>query len=165
MDRRRLAGGAHSGCRRHVRSRVPARRRRPPGVSGAPPAGRTTSLSRVSLETARNVAIIVLLGLVVWLAPGGGEGASFISQLLNAIFIVLIAVGCGILYRRFRGEIFSLGDTWRFALYAAVGVAIVTVAASRRLFDTGAGAVLWFALVGGASYTLYLVWQRYRSYT
>ena len=93
----------------------------------------------MSLETARNIAIIVLLALVVWLVPGGGEGASFISQLLNAIFIVLIALGCGILYRSFRGEIFSLGDTWRLALYAAVGVAIVTIAASRRLFDTGAG--------------------------
>ena len=119
----------------------------------------------MSVETARNVGIIVVLGLVVWLAPGGGEGADFIMQLLNAIFIVLMALGCGILYRQYRGEIFSLGDTWRFALYAAVGVAIVTVAASRRLFDTGAGAALWFALVGGASYTLYLVWQRYRSYT
>jgi hypothetical protein len=119
----------------------------------------------MSLETARNVGIIVLLGLVVWLAPGGGEGAAFIQQLLNAIFIVLMALGCGILYRQYRGEIFSLGDTWRLALYAAVGVAIVTVAASRRLFETGAGAALWFALVGGASYTLYLVYQRYRSYT
>ena len=119
----------------------------------------------MSLETARNIAIIVLLGLVVWLVPGGGEGADFISQLLNAIFIVLMALGCGILYRRFRGDIFSLGDAWRFALYAAVGIAIVTVAASRRLFETGAGAVLWFGLIGAASYTLYLVWQRHRSYS
>jgi hypothetical protein len=119
----------------------------------------------MSVETARNVAIIVVLGLVVWLAPGGGEGANFINQLLNAIFIVLIALGCAILYRKFRGQIFSLGDTWRFALYAAVGIAIVTVAASRRLFETGAGAVLWFGLIGAASYTLYLVWQRHRSYS
>ncbi len=119
----------------------------------------------MSLETARNIAIIVLLGLVVWLVPGGGEGADFINQLLSAIFIVLLALGCGILYRRFRGEIFSLGDAWRFALYAAVGIAIVTVAASRRLFESGAGAVLWFGLIGAASYTLYLVWQRHRSYS
>jgi len=120
----------------------------------------------VSIETARNIGIIVVLALVVWLAPGGGEGAAFISQLLNAIFIVVAAVICGILYRQYRGEIFSLGDRWRFALYAAVGVAIVTVAASRRLFDLGGpGALTWFALIGGASYTLYVVWQRYRSYT
>jgi hypothetical protein len=118
----------------------------------------------VSLEALRNVGIIVLIALVVWLAPGGGQGASFIQQLLGAIFIVTMAVICGILYRQYRGEIFSLGDRWRLALYAAVGIAIVTVAASRRLFQTGAGALLWFALIGAASYTLYLVWQRYRSY-
>ena len=120
----------------------------------------------MSLETARNIAIVVVLGLVVWLVPGGGEGASVINQLLSAIFIVLMAIGCGILYRNFRGEIFSLGDAWRFALYAAVGIAIVTVAATGRLFDAGgAGAALWFALIGGASYTLYLVWRRHRSYS
>lgn len=117
------------------------------------------------METARNVGVIIVLGLVVWLAPGGGEGAGFIMQLLNAIFIVLIALGCALLYRRFRGEIFALGDQWRFALYAAVGVAVVTVAASGRLFETGPGAVAWFALIGAASYTLYLVWQRHRSYS
>jgi hypothetical protein len=118
----------------------------------------------MSLEAARNIGIVVLIALVVWLAPGGGDGARFVQQLLNAIFIVTMALICGILYRQYRGEIFSLGDRWRLALYAAVGIAIVTVAASRRLFETGAGALLWFALVGGASYTLYLVWQRYRSY-
>ncbi len=119
----------------------------------------------MSAEVARNIAIVVLLALVVWLAPGGGEGAAFIQQLLNALFIVAIAVFCGILYRQYRGEIFGLGDHWRLALYAAVGVAIVTMAASKRLFESGIGAFMWFALIGGASYTLYLVWQRYRSYT
>jgi len=119
----------------------------------------------VSIETARNIGVIVLLGLVVWLVPGGGDGARFVMQLLNAIFIVLMALGCGILYRNFRGEIFALGDLWRFALYAAVGVAVVTVAASGRLFETGPGAIVWFALIGAASYTLYLVWQRHRSYS
>ena len=120
----------------------------------------------MSLEVARNIAIVVVIALVVWLAPGGGEGAAFVQQLLNAIFIVVMALICGILYRQYRGEIFSLGDHWRLALYAAVGVAIVTVAASGRLFDAGgAGAFAWVALIAAASYTLYLVWQRHRSYT
>ena len=119
----------------------------------------------MSVETLRNIGVVILLALAVWLLPGGGDGASFVMQVLNAIFIVLIAIGCGLLYRNFRGEIFALGDQWRFALYAAIGIAVVTVAASGRLFDTGAGAVLWFALVGGASYTLYLVWQHHRSYS
>ena len=119
----------------------------------------------MSVELARNIGIIVVLGLVVWLIPGGGEGADLVMRILNAIFIVLMALGCAILYRRFKGDIYALGDQWRLALYGAIGVAIVTVAASRRLFDTGAGAVLWFALMGTASYILYLVWQRHRSYS
>jgi hypothetical protein len=107
----------------------------------------------MNLEVARNIAIVVALALVVWLVPGGGEGADLVGQILGGV------------YRQFRGEIFGLGDQWRFALYAAIGVAVVTVAASTRLFATGAGTLLFFALIGAASYTVYLVWQKYRSYT
>jgi hypothetical protein len=119
----------------------------------------------MSIETVRNMAIVVALALVVWLVPGGGEGASVVQQTLSAIFIVMIVLVASRLYRQFRGEIFDLGDTWRLALYAAVGVAIVTVASSRRLMETAPGTLLWFALIGGASYTLLLVWQRHRSYS
>jgi hypothetical protein len=119
----------------------------------------------VSKEAIRNIGLVVVLALVVWLAPGGGDGANFISQLLSAVFIVMLAVILGRAYMQFRGEIYGLGDQWRLALYAAVGTAVVTVAASRRLFDTGPGTLAWFVLIAGASYTLYLVWQRYRSYT
>jgi hypothetical protein len=118
----------------------------------------------MNLEVARNIAIIIGLALVVWLVPGGGDGAALITQILSAIFIVMIVLFMSRLYRQFRGEIFALGDQWRFALYAAAGVAVVTVAATTRLFATGAGKLLWFALLGAASYTLYLVWQQYRSY-
>lgn len=118
----------------------------------------------MNLEVARNIGIIVALALVVWLVPGGGEGASLVTQILSAAFIVMIVLILSRLYRQFRGEIFGLGEQWRFALYAAVGAAVVTVAASSRLFASGAGTLLWFALIGAASYTVYLVWQRYRSY-
>lgn len=118
----------------------------------------------MNLEVARNIAIVIALALVVWLVPGGGEGAALVGQILSAIFIVLIVLILSRLYRQFRGEIFSLGDHWRFALYCAVGVAVVTVAATSRLLETGAGTLLWFALIAAASYTLYLVWQHYRSY-
>jgi len=126
---------------------------------------RATSLSGMSAQLARNVAIIVLLALVVWLAPGGGEGADLVGKTLNAIFIVVTAMIVGILYRQYRGEIFSLGDQWRFALYAAVGIALLTVSITGRMWATGPGALIWFALIGASSYTLYVVWQRYRSYS
>lgn len=118
----------------------------------------------MSTATARNLAIVVVLALAVWLVPGGGEGADLVGRILNAIFIVVAVLIVGNLYRRYRGEIFGLGDQWRFALYAAVGVALLTVSITGRLWSTGAGALVWFALVGSASYTLYVIWQRYRSY-
>jgi tellurite resistance protein TehA-like permease len=119
----------------------------------------------MSGQTARNIGILVALALVVAFAPAGGEGADIVGKVLNAAFIVVTALIVGRLYRQFRGEIFGLGDQWRCALYVAVGLAIVTVSITGRMWDTGAGAAVWVAVIGACSYTLYVIWQRYRSYT
>ena len=49
------------------------------------------------------------------------------------------------------------------ALYGAVGAAVFAMAARDRLWDTGAGTLLWLAIVGAASYVLVLVWRQYRT--
>ena len=118
----------------------------------------------MSLQTARNVGILVLLALVVAFAPAGGKGADLVGKTLNAIFIVVMALIVGTLYRQYRGEIFGLGDQWRFALYVAVGLAVVTVSITARMWQTSAGAVIWVAVIGSCSYVLYVIWRRYRSY-
>jgi hypothetical protein len=117
----------------------------------------------VSLTTARNIAIVLVLAAIVAFAPGGGDGADLVSQLLSAIFTVVIIFILGRTYLQFRTDIFGLGDRWRLVLYAAIGVLIVTLAASSRLFDSGPGALAWFALMGGAAYALYLVWRQWRA--
>jgi hypothetical protein len=119
----------------------------------------------MSVQMARNIGIVVLLAVVVAFAPAGGEGADLVGKILNAAFIVVMALIVGTLYRQYRGEIFGLGDQWRFALYAAVGLAILTVAITGRMWATSAGAVVWIAVIGACSFTLYAIWQRYRSYT
>jgi hypothetical protein len=43
-------------------------------------------------------------------------------------------------------------------------VAVWTLAAGPRLFQTGLGTLVWFVLMGGASYALYLVYRRAREY-
>ena len=113
---------------------------------------------------ARNVAIVVALALVFWLVPGGGEGASLLGQIFNAIFIAAIVFFVARLYRQFQAELFSLGDRMRFVLYAAVATLVLTLAASRRLFEVGGGVILWFVLMGGASYALFAVWRHWRAY-
>lgn len=120
----------------------------------------------MSGATIRNIAIIVGLAAVVAFLPGGDEGADFVSQLLSAIFIVLIVFILGQLYRRFQEDIYVLGDRWRLALYASAGAIVVALsAASRMLSDSGPlGFVLWFALMGGAAFGLYGSWRQYREY-
>ncbi len=118
----------------------------------------------MSAQTARNVAIVLLVALAVWLLPGGGEGADLVGKALNAIFIVTVVLIVGSLYRQYRGEIFGLGDQWRLALYAAVGIALLTVSITGRMWETGPGALVWVVLIGASSFVLYAIWQRYRSY-
>jgi hypothetical protein len=118
----------------------------------------------MSATTARNLGILALLALIVAFAPHGGQGADLVGKILNAIFIVVMALILGTLYRQYRGEIFGLGDQWRFALYAAVGTAVVTVAITGRMWQTPVGAAIWVGVIGTCSYVLYVIWQRYRSY-
>ena len=115
-------------------------------------------------KTARNIGIVILVALAVWLVPGGGEGADLVGKTLNAIFIVIAVLFVGMLYRQYRGEIFGLGDQWRLALYAAVGLAIVTVSITGQLWASPAGILIWIGIIATCSYTLYVIWQRYRSY-
>lgn len=120
----------------------------------------------MSGTTARNIAIVFGLAAIVAFLPGGDTGAELIAQLLSAIFIVLIVLILGQLYRRFQEDIYGLGDRWRLALYASVGAIVIALsAASRMLTDSGpAGLILWFALMGGAAYGLYGSWRQYREY-
>lgn len=114
--------------------------------------------------TLRNVLIVAALAAAVYFLPGGGDAAALISAILFlgiSVSFVLIAAR---FYRENRVAIFSLGDRWRAVLYGAIAVAIFAMAARARLLDTGAGTLLWFVLVGGASYALYRVWRQHREY-
>jgi hypothetical protein len=116
------------------------------------------------MTAARNVAIVMLLALAVWALPGGGTAADFIGALLFVMLTVGIVFFAGRMYLENRVAIHSLGDRYRGLMYGAVGVALWTLAAGPRLFETGGGTLLWFALMGGASYALYAVWRHTREY-
>lgn len=121
----------------------------------------------MSGATARNIAIIFVLAALVAFLPGGDTGANLVSQLLSAVFVVLIAFILGQLYRRFRTEIYGLGDRWRLVLYGAIGAIVIGLACASRLLSAsgGAGIAVWFALMGGAAYGLYATWRHYREYS
>ncbi|HXE45456.1 MAG TPA: hypothetical protein VN635_09665 [Conexibacter sp.] len=114
--------------------------------------------------TARNVLIILALGAIVMLVPGGGNASAGILQALLIAMLAAIAWFGFRLYREHRTDIYSLGDRNRGILYASAGLLALTVTATDRLWATGPGTVVWIALVALACYGVYHVFRVSRDY-
>jgi hypothetical protein len=114
--------------------------------------------------TLRNVLVVLALAAVVMLAPGGGSASAAILQLLVIAMLTSIAWFAVRLYREHRTDIYSLGERNRAILYACVGLATLTLTATDRLWATGPGTLVWFALISIASYGVYFVFRASREY-
>ena len=107
--------------------------------------------------------MLVALALVV--LPGGGNALDVVLTLLTVVFFASIAFLVYRLWRQYRLELDTLYSNVRLFLYASPALALLTLTATSRLFDSGGGGVLlWFALLALASYGLFWVWTRYRRY-
>jgi hypothetical protein len=116
------------------------------------------------VKTARNVAIILAVAAGVALIPAGGGAAGLTLWLLGIAFWAVLAWFAARLYREHRATLMGLDDRMRALLYGSIGVAVLTVTATQRLWNSPAGIFAWFALIGAASYGLFAVWQHYRRY-
>ena len=112
----------------------------------------------------RNVLIVLALAGAVYALPGGGNTADTVAAVLSVLITASIAFFGYRMYRENRVALFSLGDRHRTILYASVGAIVVMMAARVRLFETGPGALLWFAVVIAAVYGLVVVFRHFRSY-
>jgi hypothetical protein len=117
-----------------------------------------------SLKTARNVAIVALIAAAVYFIPGGGRAANTFEGLLWVAF----GVGIGYLglrgYREYRVALHSLGDRHRGLLYGGIAGAVFLYMARARMWQTGFGELVWFALAGFILYTLLEVYRHWRAY-
>ena len=109
--------------------------------------------------------VVALIALVLVVLPGGGAALDLALTLLTIVFFASIAL---LGYRMFRERGFELGtleSSQRLVLYASLGVVVLTITATNRLFDAGgAGILVWLALLALCSYGLFWVWTRYRRY-
>jgi hypothetical protein len=110
------------------------------------------------------IAIILGLAAAVALLPGGGTAANSVAMALSIIFLGTMAWFGARMYRENRMALMSLEERWRAVLYVAIGVVVVTLAATSRLWLTSAGVIVWFALLFGAAYALYATWRQAREY-
>ena len=112
----------------------------------------------------RNIAILILLAVIVWLVPGGDTAGLTISNVLGLVFAgSLLFLGYRIYMER-RETIFGLEDRQRGIVYGSLALGTVAIVGTGRLWDTGLGAIIWLALIALALYGLYSVWQAYRAY-
>lgn len=118
----------------------------------------------MSLATARNIAIVLVLAALVAVVPGGGTGANFALQAASLAFLAALGWFASIMYRQHRATLYGLGDRRRALLYVAVGVAAVTLTATTRLWSTGTGSVVWLVLIGAAAYAVFAVLWAARRY-
>lgn len=116
--------------------------------------------------TLRNVAIVLGIAALIVLIPGGGTGANFAFQAVALAFLTVIGWFAYTMYRQHRLELESLGANRRAILYSAAGVAILTMTAEPRLWNTaGAGGKVAFVLLLGASgYAAFAVIRAARRY-
>ncbi len=116
------------------------------------------------MKVARNVAIILAIAAAVAFLPGGWPAAAFFGTLLTIVMLTGVVLFAGRMYMERRIDLFSLGDRNRALLYGAAAVIVLTLTASRRLFETGIGTVAWLVLICGAVFALFWVWRAQREY-
>jgi hypothetical protein len=116
------------------------------------------------MVAARNAAIILAIAAAVYFLPGGGNAASIVYAVLGTLILVSLVLLAVRFYREHLSDVYGLGDRWRAVLYVALAAAVLAMAARARLVHTGAGTLAWIAVIGAASYAVYLCWRRYREY-
>lgn len=111
------------------------------------------------MKTARNIAIVAVIALVLTAAPGGGPALDVILTVLTMAFFAAIGIFGYRLYREHRTfTLEAMDDRRRLILYAAVGLAFLTFAATPRLFLMGGvGVLAWIALLALASFAVFRV--------
>lgn len=116
------------------------------------------------LRVARNIAIVALIAAAVDFLPGGGRAVEAFAATLWVVFAAGFAFLGYRFYRERRVDLYGLGDRYRALLYSAVAVGFATAAAQPRMWQTGFGEFVWFALIGLAVYTLLAVYRYSRTY-
>jgi hypothetical protein len=117
------------------------------------------------LQTARNVAIILLLALAVDLVPGGGDAADTILQLLAMAFLAAIAWFVFRTYREQQMTLMTLSDTRRAVLFGAVGAIALLIVGYEEFSAFEGGIVLWIGLMAAAIAAIFLVVREATTYT
>lgn len=110
------------------------------------------------MRTARNVAIVMALALVVAFVPSGGNVAAAILTAITMGFLAALAWMLFVLGRQNQLTLATLSDARRAILYAALGIVALLIAGADELFSSGGGTLLWILLFGASIAAIWRIW-------
>lgn len=117
----------------------------------------------MSLATIRNIAIILGIAALAAVIPGGGTAATILLQALYLLFLAVLGWFAVLMYRQHRSSLYALGERRRALLYVAVGVGVLVLTGTTRMWQTSLGQVAWLVLLGAAVYAVVaIVWTARR---
>ena len=116
------------------------------------------------MRTARNVAIVMFLALLVAFAPAGGNAAEAVLTAITMGFLAGIAWTIYVLSRQNQLTLAGLTDGRRAILYGALGMIALLIAGSDELFDSGGGTLAWVLLLAASVMAIYKVWTEANTY-
>lgn len=120
--------------------------------------------SGMLMQTARNVAIILALALVVAVVPGGDAAAEAILVALSMAFLGLIAWAAARFYREQEMTFDTIPDGKRAVLFGAVGAIALLVVGYEEFRSWDGGILLWIALLAGAIAAIFVLWRDATTY-
>ena len=110
------------------------------------------------MRTARNIAIIALLALIVDVVPGGGNLADGIMALISVTFLALIGFAGYQIYRQYRLEYLGLTDRQRMLVVGSLGAIVLMIAGASELTESGGGTLVFIGVIAFAVFALIKVW-------
>lgn len=107
----------------------------------------------------------MLLALGVAFLPGGGNVAEAVLTALTMALLAGITWMVYVLSRENQLTLATLTDGRRAILYGAIGMILLLIAGSDRLFSSGGGTLLWILLLAASIAAIWKVWMEANTYT
>lgn len=111
------------------------------------------------LRVLRNVAIIAILALGLTVLPGGGNVA---TAILSALSLILLAAVGLLLVRYWRENSLTrdaMTDRQRGLIYGGLGAIALVIAGTDELFSSGAGTIVWLAVMVASVWLIFQTWR------
>jgi hypothetical protein len=116
------------------------------------------------VKTARNIAIVLVLALLLTVLPAGGNLA---DGILTALFLVFLGSIAMLLVRFWRDNPMTrdvMNDRQRGLFYGSLGAIAIAIAGTDELFDTGLGTVVWLVVLITGVWIVFNTWREANSY-